>query len=410
MSKVIVVGGGASGMLAAIGAAECGHSVTIYEKNEKLGKKIYITGKGRCNITNASEMDVLLKNVIRNNKFLYSAFYTYTNDSIVALINEMGVETKIERGNRIFPVSDKSSDVIMALSKRLKELGVDIKYNSIAKSVIVKETTAIGIELENGNKIYADNVIVATGGYSYQTTGSSGDGYRMAKEVGHNVTKIYPSLVPFNAKEEYIKELQGLSLKNVKAAFYCGDKELYSEFGEMLFTHFGVSGPIVLSASSYLTEKISNNEKVTMKIDLKPALSFEALDARVTKDFSSNINKDFRNSLNDLLPKKLIPVIINLSGIDEFKKVHDITREERHKLVLLLKCLEVTITSTRGFNEAIITRGGIEVKEINSSTMESKIIKHLFFTGEVLDLDALTGGYNLQIAYSTGYLAGISVY
>lgn len=410
MSKIIVVGGGASGILAAIGAAECGHCVTIYEKNEKLGKKIYITGKGRCNITNASEMDIMFKNVIRNNKFLYSAFYTYTNESIISLINEMGVETKIERGNRIFPVSDKSSDVISALSRKLKETGVDIEYNAIVKSLIVKEATVIGIELENGSKIYADNVIIATGGYSYQTTGSSGDGYRMAKEVGHKVTKLYPSLVPLNAKEEYVKELQGLSLKNVKAVFYCDNKEIYSEFGEMLFTHFGVSGPIVLSASSYLTEKISNNENILMKIDLKPALSFEELDTRVTKDFNVNLNKDFRNSLNDLMPKKLIPVIIRLSGIDEFKKVHDITREERHRLVRLLKCLSITITSTRGFNEAIITRGGIDVKEINSSTMESKIIRHLFFTGEVLDLDALTGGYNLQIAFSTGYLAGISVY
>ncbi len=410
MSKVVVVGGGAAGMLAAIGAAECGHNVTIYEKNEKLGKKMYITGKGRCNITNASEMDVLLKNVVKNNKFLYSAFYTYTNDSIVELINRMGVETKVERGNRVFPMSDKSSDVILALSRRIKELDISVEYNSSVKSIIQEDNIAVGIELVNGKKIATDNIIIATGGNSYQTTGSNGDGYKMAGKIGHNVTKIYPSLVPFNVKEEYVKELQGLSLKNIKGTFYVDDKEVYSEFGEMLFTHFGVSGPIVLSSSSYLTESISDNKNVTMKIDLKPSLSFVELDNRVTKDFNANINKDFRNSLNDLLPKKLIPVIINLSGIDEFKKVHDITKEERHMLVSLLKGMKLTIASTRGFNEAIITRGGIDVKEVNSSTMESKLIKHLFFAGEVLDIDALTGGYNLQIAYSTGYLAGISVY
>lgn len=410
MSKVIIIGGGAAGMMAAIGAATCGHEVHIFEKNEKLGKKMYITGKGRCNITNASEMDVLLKNVVKNNKFLYSAFYTYTNDSIVELINRMGVETKVERGNRVFPMSDKSSDVILALSRRIKELDISVEYNSSVKSIIQEDNIAVGIELVNGKKIATDNIIIATGGNSYQTTGSNGDGYKMAGKIGHNVTKIYPSLVPFNVKEEYVKELQGLSLKNIKGTFYVDDKEVYSEFGEMLFTHFGVSGPIVLSSSSYLTESISDNKNVTMKIDLKPSLSFVELDNRVTKDFNANINKDFRNSLNDLLPKKLIPVIINLSGIDEFKKVHDITKEERHMLVSLLKGMKLTIASTRGFNEAIITRGGIDVKEVNSSTMESKLIKHLFFAGEVLDIDALTGGYNLQIAYSTGYLAGISVY
>lgn len=410
MSNVIIIGGGASGMLAAIGAAECGHKVTIYEKNEKLGKKLYITGKGRCNITNAQDIDTILKNVVRNNKFLYSAFYTYTNDSIVALINEMGVPTKIERGNRIFPVSDKSADVIWALSKRLKQLDVKCVYKYNAKKILVENGTAAGVLFDNDEKVYADNVIIATGGNSYQTTGSTGDGYKMAREVGHTVTDIYPSLVPFNTKEEFVKDLQGLSLKNVKGTFYEGDKEIYSDFGEMLFTHFGVSGPIVLSASSYITEKVSDGSDIKLKIDLKPALSFEELDNRITRDFGENINKDFRNSLNNLLPKKLIPVITRLTKIDEFKKVHDITREERHTLVSLIKGLAVTLASTRGFSEAIITRGGINTKEISSSTMESKIVKRLFFTGEVLDVDALTGGYNLQIAYSTGYLAGISTY
>lgn len=410
MSKVLIIGGGASGMLAAIGAATCGHEVTIFEKNEKLGKKIYITGKGRCNITNASDIETIIKNVIKNKKFMYSAFYAFTNDSIVDLINEMGVETKVERGNRVFPASDKSSDVIYALSRKLKDLGVKVQHNSSVKRIIVNDSVAQGIELKNGEKVYGDNVIVATGGYSYQTTGSSGDGYEFAKAIGHTVTKILPSLVPFNTKEEYVKELQGLSLKNVKGTFYVDGKETYSDFGEMLFTHFGVSGPIVLSASSYLTEKIDEKKNVEMRIDLKPALSFDELDTRITKDFTANINKDFRNSLGELLPRKLIPVIIELSKIDEFKKVHDITKEERRKLVNIIKNFPVTILSTRGFTEAIITRGGVNIKEINPQTMESKIVNRLFFTGEVLDVDALTGGYNLQIAYSTGYLAGISVY
>lgn len=409
MSKVIIVGGGAAGMLAAIAAGNIGHKVSIYEKNEKLGKKIYITGKGRCNITNASDMDELFKNVIKNNKFLYSAFYTFTNDDIVTLINEMGVPTKVERGNRVFPVSDKSNDVIIALTKKLKELNIDIHLTSPVKNIIVKDEIAVGITLANGEKVFGDDVIVTTGGFSYQTTGSNGDGYKFAKRMGHSVTKLYPSLVPYNTNEDFVLLLQGLSLKNIQATFYVNDKKVYSDFGEMLFTHFGVSGPVVLSSSSYLTEYIDGRNNVYMTIDLKPALSENDLDERITRDFNNNINKAFRNSLNELLPKKLIPVIIKLSNIDEFKKVNEITKEERHKLVMLLKGLKVTINSTRGFNEAIITRGGINVKEINPSTMESKKIHNLFFAGEVLDIDALTGGYNLQIAYSTGYLAGLSV-
>ncbi len=409
MSKVIIVGGGAAGMLAAIAAGNIGHKVSIYEKNEKLGKKIYITGKGRCNITNASDMDELFKNVIKNNKFLYSAFYTFTNDDIVTLINEMGVPTKVERGNRVFPVSDKSNDVIIALTKKLKELNIDIHLTSPVKNIIVKDEIAVGITLANGEKVFGDDVIVTTGGFSYQTTGSNGDGYKFAKSMGHSVTKLYPSLVPYNTNEDFVLLLQGLSLKNIQATFYVNDKKVYSDFGEMLFTHFGVSGPVVLSSSSYLTEYIDGRNNVYMTIDLKPALSENDLDERITRDFNNNINKAFRNSLNELLPKKLIPVIIKLSNIDEFKKVNEITKEERHKLVMLLKGIKVTINSTRGFNEAIITRGGINVKEINPSTMESKKIHNLFFAGEVLDIDALTGGYNLQIAYSTGYLAGLSV-
>ena len=408
MSNVAIIGGGAAGMLAAIGAKVAGHNVTIIEKNEKLGKKMYITGKGRCNITNASDMDEIFKNVVKNNKFLYSAFYTFSNDDIVNILHEEGIETKIERGNRVFPVSDKSSDVILGLSKRLRNLNVDIMYNTQVKRVIIDNNAISSVELVNGKQMTFDAVVIATGGYSYQTTGSNGDGYKFAKDCGHTVTDIYPSLVPFNVNEEYIKELQGVSLKNVKGSFFIGNKCIYSDFGEMLFTHFGVSGPIVLSASSCITEKIEKQD-VYMEIDLKPALSFDELDARVMKDFSKNINKDFRNSLNELLPKKMIPVIIELSQIDPFKKVNEITKEERKRLVTLLKQFRFKLTSTRGFNEAIITRGGVNVKEINPATMESKIVSGLYFAGEVIDVDALTGGYNLQIAYSTGYLAGISI-
>lgn len=408
MSVVAIIGGGAAGMLAAIGAAGIGHDVTIYEKNEKLGKKMYITGKGRCNITNASSMEEIMNNTIQNARFMYSAFNAFTNDDIVRMLNEAGVATKIERGNRVFPLSDKSNDVISGLSKILKQYGVKVCLNAKVKDVFVKDGMVSGVNVDD-KEVFCDAVIVATGGFSYQTTGSDGDGYKFAKSVGHNVTEIKPSLVPFNSNDEFLKELQGLSLKNVSAKFFIEDKEVYSDFGEMLFTHFGVSGPIVLSASSYLASKLDKTKKTVMKIDLKPALTTEELDARVLRDFSCNINKDFRNSLNELLPKKLIPVIINLSGIDSFKKVNEVTKEERIRLVNLMKNLVININSTRGFNEAIITRGGIDVKEIKPGTMESKLVKNLYFAGEVLDVDALTGGYNLQIAYSTGYLAGSSV-
>lgn len=409
MSNVFIIGGGAAGMLAAIGAAGMGHTVTIFEKNEKLGKKMYITGKGRCNITNASPMDEILKNVIKNNKFLYSAFNSFTNEDIIKILNDSGIETKVERGNRVFPVSDKSSDVILGLSRKLREYNVDLRFNSCVKALITDNNVCKGIVLKNGNKEYADAVIVTTGGFSYQTTGSTGDGYEFAKQVGHNVSKLYPSLVPFNVNEPFISKLQGVSLKNIRATFFVDNKNVYSEFGEMLFTHFGVSGPVVLSASSFITEKLNSNCAINMEIDLKPALPREELDSRITRDFKKNINKDFRNSLNELLPRKLIPVIVEKSGIDGFKKVNEITKEERNSLVRLMKGFKFKLASTRGFNEAIITRGGIDVKEINPRTMESKLVKNLYFAGEVLDVDALTGGYNLQIAYSTGYLAGVSV-
>ena len=418
MSKVIIIGGGAAGMMAAIGAATCGHEVHVYEKNEKLGKKIYITGKGRCNVTNSSDMDVLLKNIVTNPKFMYSALYTLSNDTVIQMFNDdMNVPIKIERGNRAFPKSDKSSDIIMGLTRRLRELGVEIHLGYDIKDIVLDEINsqdglkqkACGIKLKDGEIIKCDSVIIATGGYSYQTTGSNGDGYKFAKNTGHRVTDILPALVPLNIKEEYVKELQGLSLKNVEVSFVCKNKEIYSEFGEMLFTHFGVSGPIILSGSSYASKYIKKGEQISISIDLKPALSEGELDDRILRDFSEVINKDFANSLGKLLPTKLIPIIISLSGIDPHKKVNEITKEERLGLVKLIKKFTFNVASTRSFNEAIITQGGVNVKDINPGTMESKIIDDLYFAGEVLDVDALTGGYNLQVAWSTGYLAGISV-
>ena len=414
MSNVVIIGGGAAGMMAAIGAATCGHEVHIYEKNEKLGKKIYITGKGRCNVTNASDMDVLFKNIVTNPKFMYSAFYTLSNDTVIQMFNDdMSVPTKIERGNRVFPVSDKSSDIIMGLTRRLKELGVNIHLGYNVKGLVVEKNgdnkeKVIGIRLEDGDLVKADSVIIATGGFSYQTTGSDGAGYKFAKDTGHKVTDILPALVPFNIKEEYVKRLQGLSLKNVKVSLSCKGKEIYSDFGEMLFTHFGVSGPVILSGSSYVSKLIKNGEDVRVNIDLKPALSEGELDDRILRDFSEVINKDFANSLGKL-PTKLIPIIIELSGIDPHKKVNEVTKEERLGLVKLIKGLTLRVASTRSFNEAIITQGGVNVKDVNPGTMESKRVEDLYFVGEVLDVDALTGGYNLQVAWSTGYLAGISV-
>ncbi|BCN31422.1 BaiN/RdsA family NAD(P)/FAD-dependent oxidoreductase [Anaeromicropila herbilytica] len=409
MSKVIVVGGGAAGMLAAIYAARNQNEVHLYEKNEKLGKKLFITGKGRCNITNASDMDTLFDNVVTNRKFLYSAFYAYNNYDVIDFFKEIGLETKIERGNRVFPVSDKSSDVIAALTNELKNLGVHIYYGAEVDHIAVKEHQVVGIHLKNKKEvIHADKVIVATGGLSYKTTGSTGDGYRFAKDLGHQITDLTPSLVPFNIKEDYIKELQGLSLKNIRITVNSKGKEVFSDFGEMLFTHFGVSGPVILSASSYVIPYMKNKD-VTLSIDLKPALTIEQLDARIIRDFEEVINKQFKNALDSLLPKKLIPVIIKLSGIDSEKKVNLITKEERLNLVQAIKSMTLGVSSLREYNEAVITKGGISVNQINPKTMESKLISNVYFIGEVLDLDALTGGYNLQIAWSTAYAAGNAV-
>ena len=406
MSKVIVVGGGAAGMMACHAAAMCGHQVTLLEKNEKLGKKIYITGKGRCNLTNASDMEVLFANVMSNRKFLYSAFYTFDNNQVIDLFEMNGMATKTERGNRVFPVSDHSSDVISTMAKVLKNDNVEVKLNTTVQSLIIKENKACGV-IVNGKEISADNVILCTGGLSYPSTGSTGDGYEFAKKAGHRITDCTPSLVPFNIREEWVKDLQGLSLKNSAITIYDEKKKLYSDFGEMLFTHFGVSGPMILSASGNI--KAGEFAKpLKLVIDLKPAMTEEQLDKRILRDFDENKNKQFRNSVSKLLPSKLIPIIIVLSGIDPDKKVNEISKEERNHFVHLLKNLTMTINGLRGWNEAIITKGGINVKDVNPSTMESKLVSNLFFAGEVLDLDAMTGGYNLQIAWSTGYLAGLS--
>ena len=408
MSKVVVVGGGAAGMMAAYQASENGHKVILVDKNEKLGKKIYITGKGRCNLTNAGELEVIFNNIMTNRKFLYSALYSFTNDDVINFFENNGMKTKIERGNRVFPVSDHSSDVISTVTKALRKNKVDIRLFTPVKDLIITNDKACGVLLENGEKIMCDSVIIATGGLSYPSTGSTGDGYRFAKDSGHTINKCEPSLVPMNIKEEWVKELQGLSLRNVNVRIINGKKKLYNELGEMLFTHFGVSGPLILSASAMINRKYFD-ENLKIIIDLKPALDVEQLNKRILRDFEEELNKQFKNSLNKLLPSKLVPVVINLSGIDPDKQVNTITKEERQKLAYLLKNLEISFNGFRGWNEAIITKGGISVKDINPSTMESKIVSNLYFCGEVLDLDALTGGYNLQIAWSTGYLAGDSV-
>lgn len=403
MAKVIIIGGGAAGMIAAYSAALTSKQVILLEKNEKLGKKIFITGKGRCNLTNASDMNTVIENVVSNKRFLFSAFKNFTNEDIMNLVENNGTKLKIERGNRVFPVSDHSSDIIKSLENAIRDLHVDIRLNTKVDELIIENDRCIGVTIGK-NKIMADAVIVATGGMSYQATGSDGDGYRFAKEAGLSVSKLYPSLVPFNIEGERIKALQGLSLKNIHAYIYNEKKLVYDEFGEMLFTHFGVSGPVIISASAVIGNR--NIKGYRLSIDLKPALDEEKLDERILRDFTEQKNKALKNSLNKLFPAKLIDEVIFQSKLDPDKKVNLLTKEERHSLVHATKNLEYVISSTRGFNEAIITKGGVEVSQINPKTMESKKIKGLFFAGEVLDLDAFTGGYNLQIAWSTGYAAG----
>lgn len=395
-------------MMAGIVAARQGQEIHIYEKNEKLGKKLFITGKGRCNITNGGDIEALFAAVVSNPKFLYSAFYSFTNEQTVDFFEDLGVKTKVERGDRVFPVSDHSSDVIQAMTRELKRLGVQIHLHSEVRHIKTEEGQFKGIVFSDGREHSADRCIVTTGGLSYPLTGSTGDGYRFAQEGGHQVTKLYPSLVPMEVKESLPGDLQGLSLRNVKIRILDREKKLYEEFGELLFTHYGVSGPVIISASSTIGKTLFE-KNLRLSIDLKPALSYEQLDSRVRRDFEENKNKQFKNAVNKLFPAKLCPVMINQSGIHPDKKVNEISRAERQGFIEGIKDFHMTLTGLRGYKEAIITKGGVEVKEIDPGTMESKIVKGLYFAGEVLDLDALTGGFNLQIAWSTGYLAGNAV-
>ena len=408
MSKVLIVGGGAAGMLASIFAARNGHEVHVYEKNEKLGKKLYITGKGRCNLTNACDMDALFASVRTNSRFLYSAFYGFTNQDAMTFFEEEGLKIKTERGERVFPLSDKSADVLDTLRRSMRRAGVEIHLNIEVKELILEDGQARGLILADKTRVDGDGVIVATGGLSYPVTGSTGDGYRFAKEAGHKVTDCIPSLTPFNIREDFVKELQGLSLKNVELRIYNGKKEVFREFGEMMFTHFGITGPLVLTASSFVGT-LAARQELRAVLDLKPALSEEQLDQRVLREFDANPNKSLKNVIGSLFPAKLTPVMIGLSGMAPDKKVHDISREERLNFVRLTKGLSMKVTGLRDYKEAIITKGGVAVKEINPSTMESKLVKGLYFIGEVLDLDAVTGGFNLQIAWSTAYAAGNAI-
>ena len=413
--KVIVIGGGPAGMMSAIASAENGNKVILIEKMQSLGRKLLITGKGRCNITSSLSMDEFIKNTPGNGMFLYSVYKNYTNTDIIDFLKRQGLEVKEERGNRIFPITDKSQDVLKCFTKRLKELNVEILLNQKVSEILVKDEEVIGVKLQD-KIINADKIILATGGESYPLTGSTGDGYKMVEKLGHTVTKIKPSLVPLETFEkDTCKEMQGLSLRNVEIKLKDIEKNkiIYEDFGEMLFTHFGVSGPTILSSSAHLVrykniDELLKNKKIKLSIDLKPALSEEKLDERILRDFNEIKNKQFKNSLDKLLPQKLINIIIKRSGINPQKQVNEIKKEERRNLVKLLKNFEVTIKGFRPIDEAIITSGGINIKEINPKTMESKIVNGLYFAGEIIDVDSYTGGFNLQIAYSTGYTAGIS--
>ncbi len=408
MSRVIVIGGGAAGMMAAYAAASCGHSVVLLEQNEKLGKKLFITGKGRCNVTNACEREKLFENVVSNPKFLYSAFSEFDNGDLMELLRRAGCPLKVERGERVFPVSDHASDVTAALTRLLKERGVEVRLHVKVKEISAADGRVTGALLANGQYIRADAVVLATGGLSYPTTGSRGDGHRIAEGLGHTLKTCTPALTPMETAEQWCTSLQGLSLKNVTLTMRCGGKQIWSGFGEMLFTHFGISGPLVLPASSYYG-KCKDKTAVTAAVDLKPALTMEQLDRRILRDFEENRNKQFKNVIGSLYPSRLVPVMILLSGIDGEKKIHEVTRQERSRLAEVTKNLTMRVTGLRDFAEAIITQGGIRVKEVNPSTMESKIVQGLYPVGELLDLDAVTGGFNLQIAWSTGYLAGRSI-
>ncbi|MCR5254563.1 MAG: NAD(P)/FAD-dependent oxidoreductase [Acetatifactor sp.] len=408
MSKVLVVGGGAAGMIAAYKSAADGDEVILLEKNEKLGKKVYITGKGRCNVTNAADMDEVFANIVTNAKFMYSAFSGFDNRAVMELIESAGCPLKIERGNRVFPVSDHSSDILKAFLNLLNKNHVDIRYEHTVTDLVVKDNAFTALKVKDGSGresvITGDKCIICTGGLSYPLTGSNGDGLRFAESLGLKVTECNPALVPFNTVETWPKSVMGLALNNVELTMADEKKVLYKGFGEMLFTHFGVSGPLVLSASSYYKKRKSDN--VNLYIDLKPALDIETLDKRVIKEFDENRNRNFKNAIASLFPSGLIPVMVELSGIDPDKKVNEISKADRRRFTELIKKVPLKILSQRSFSEAIITQGGVSVKEINPSTMESKKIKGLYFAGEVLDVDALTGGFNLQVAWSTGFAAG----
>ena len=413
MSKVLIIGGGAAGMMAGVFAARNHHEVHILEKNEKLGKKVFITGKGRCNVANACDTEELFPAVMSNPKFLYSGFYSFGPQDVMNFFEEAGVPLKVERGNRVFPQSDHSSDIIRALERELKKAGAKVHLHTTVKEIVKKPEAekVTGVILEDGTFMEGDAVIVATGGFSYQSTGSTGDGYRFARELGLKVTDISPSLVPLKTKEDYIPKLQGLSLKNTGLTIKNGKKVLYEDFGEMMFTHFGVTGPMILSASAHIGAKLAKaeNGELCAYLDLKPALTKEQLDARILREFEAGQNKQFKNVIGVLFPSSLTPVMLELGGIPAEKKIHDISREERQHFVDLVKAFPFTITGMGEFKEAIITKGGVSVKEINPGTMESKKISELYFAGEVLDLDAVTGGYNLQIAWSTAYLAAQAI-
>lgn len=402
--KILIIGAGPAGMMAAIAAADRGAQVILLEKNEKLGKKLYITGKGRCNITNSCPTQDFFDNVVSNPKFLYSAIYTFDQSAVCSFLEGEGLRLKEERGQRIFPESDKSSDVIKTLERALKKRNVQIRLNTCVDRVITNESGFSKVITSRGESIKADALIIAAGGLSYKSTGSTGDGYKFAARMGHKIKDTEPSLVPLRVKEDYIKDLEGLSLRNVSLTI--GG---FSDFGEMLFTADGISGPLVLTASSELCRKIAAAQNgIAAVIDLKPALTTEQLDQRILRDFSEEKNKAFKNSLNKLLPSKIIPVIVNLSQINSDKKVNEVTREERKRLTELIKAFPITIIGNKGFEQAVITQGGVSVRDVDASTMESKIVRNVYFAGEVLDVDAYTGGFNLQIAWSTGYLAGIS--
>lgn len=405
MAQVVVVGGGPGGMMAAIAASK-NNKVVLIEKNNKLGKKLFITGKGRCNVTNGKDISEFFDYIPTNSYFLYSALYTFTNEDTIKFFKENGVELKIERGDRVFPKSDKSSDIIKAFEKALIENNIEIRLGVAVKDLKVKNRKITSVILDSGEYIECDNVILATGGASYPQTGSNGDGFRFGKKLGHNIVPIKPSLVPIEIDEDWVKEVQGLSLRNIQlTVLNSNNKVIFKEQGEMLFTHFGISGPLCLSASSL----IKSEGKYKIVINLKPALSEKELDLRIQKDFLKYNNKDFKNALNDLFPQKLIPIMINLSKIPENQKVNSITKEQRRYFVNLISNLTMNVKGLRAIDEAIVTSGGIDTKEIDPSTMKSKVISNLSFAGEIIDVDAYTGGYNVQIAISTGFIAGSKI-